>query len=299
MKRLKQSIENFTRDKSNVYIIPTRKGLRFIFINFSLFIIAMAYTNNMALLISFLSFAYFVIQMLEIHKIINTTYIKKIEVENNYYSSDQHVKVKFKEGKFKGDSSLIQLTLECDPTNILANHFNSKNEDLTIFKLQHPKRGFHSCSRVKLHTKGKTGLFYVWRYHKSQLKFYTYPEKKYSSKQPVLSDQKLKLGTSEVEFHSHIPYVSGLNSKRIDWKVFARSEQLYWKKHIDHNSTTFEVNYSTLNGTKEDKLSFMSFLINKYYKDGKSWKLVLPNSVLPSSSGVGHHARSLEAISVF
>jgi hypothetical protein len=237
--------------------------------------------------------------MLEIHKVINTTIVTNISVSNNFYNSDQLARVKLNKDQSESLRKMIRLSIECQNENLSASFYKAHNNEISFYKINIPSRNHYSSVRVKLHTTGKTGLFYVWRYNKTKLDFFTYPEKKYTSKQKLHTNTKQKVGPSEVEFHSHIPYVSGLNSKRIDWKVYARSSQLFWKKHIDHHSTTFEINYSSLQGNKEEKLSSMSFLIEKYHKDSKSWKLILPNLVLTNNSGINHYARSLEAISVF
>jgi hypothetical protein len=87
-------------------------------------------------------------------------------------------------------------------------------------------------------------------------------------------------------------------AKRIDWKVFARTDNLYWKYHNDKQSKVYEVNYNSFQGGKEDILEKMSYLVDHYYHQGDEYKLILPTSTIPTNSGSAHYQSSMEAISV-
>ena len=299
IKFIKKKIQHFSQSKDNVYIIPSKKGFKYVFINFSLFIIAMAYTNNMALLISFIAFAYFILQMLETHKIIQELQIEEVKINNEYYGREHLAYIKLKKSIQSSFAKYVHFSFENSHNEIHAHFKKQLNESYTLFSVNIPKRGQYTTPRIKFFTTGTTGMFYVWRYYRKGLTFYSYPEKKYISKRNLHNDLNSKLGFNEVEFHTHIPYTQGMNSKRIDWKIYARSEMLFWKKHIDHHSTVYDVNYSHFQGNKEERLSYMSFLIDKYQKDSKQWRLTLPNKIIKSNSGAFHYSQSMEAISVY
>ena len=103
---------------------------------------------------------------------------------------------------------------------------------------------------------------------------------------------------SESEFKYHIPYQTGMTAKRIDWKVYARTDSLYWKKHLDHHAESIEINYQSLEGDHETRLEYMSFLVDKNFKEGNTWKLVLPQKILSFNKGHYHYQQSLEQLSV-
>ena len=112
-------------------------------------------------------------------------------------------------------------------------------------------------------------------------------------------DNNSKSQFSEAEFSHYLPYTQGLSSKRIDWKIYAKKDLLYWKKHIDYQDETISINFQHFDGDIEQKLQQMSYLIDKSFKNNQSWKLTLPTCVLPTSKGFSHYKNSLEVISEF
>ena len=87
MKKLKNKIETLTQKGKNVYIVPSRGGFKYIFINFTLFLISLSYANNMALLITFLMVAYLILQMLDVHRIILESLFENCLITDDFAES--------------------------------------------------------------------------------------------------------------------------------------------------------------------------------------------------------------------
>lgn len=253
----------------------------------------------MALLISFFAFSYFIVQMLETHKIINNTKINNIELTNNFLES--HHSVLIQSHSFPNDElkPYLEFNLEASRTIEGATFHKSLGAHIHSFKLSPKRRGHYQIKRVRFFTKGKSQLFYVWRYFPIERDFYIYPEKKHTSLQSYTQVDSKRIGANEVEFHSHWPYNSGQNAKKIDWKVFARTDQLYLKKYVDQHRTSVEINFNNFKDDKELALSKMCYLITKCHKESRPWSLRLPNQKIRSSSGQRHYHKSLEAISEY
>lgn len=295
-------IDFYSEKRKKVYIVPTKLGLKFVGCNFFIFLMALSYSNNMALIVAFIMVSYLIINMLETHKIIQETKITQAQIKSFFLSHPACLNIGFEKEISPEASRLLEIKLQrYDGENLIelaTDKGCEKTESSNRFRLLNIKRGHYRFNSLKLYTYGHSGLFYVWRYFPIHTDFYIYPAKKFTAQlKQGLSEQK-QIDYSESEFKFHIPYQNGMSSKRIDWKVFARTDSLYWKKHIDHGQEAIEINYFSLPGEHEEKLEYMAYLIDKHFKEGNSWKLVLPQKVLNFSKGGYHHQYSLEQISV-
>lgn len=299
---MKKRFEKYTKKSQNVYIIPSKDGLRFIFINFFLFLISIAYTNNMALLVTFIMVTFFILQMFSTHRIINSIQFDHLEIENQFLNIQHETHLRFKAAlplEYAGQIKASLLQVPQKSQDIEGEFSGQYNENTVLFKFNFLKRGHYKINKIKLYTFGPSKLFYVWRYFPLKEEVFIYPKKRFVERTSKVEDESSPNYASEQEFSHHIRYSPGMPSKRIDWKVFARSDNLYWKKHSDKQSRVFEINYSHFKGNRELVLEKMSYLIDHHFHQGDEFKVSLPNLVLPTSSGNAHYQNSMEAISVF
>ena len=288
--------EKKTKNKEQIYIIPTKSGMKFLFINFLLFLIALSFANNMALIVSFIMISFFIIQMLETHKIIQEIRFESLQIKDQYahkassvycYFLPPHLLLRY-----------IQLELPCKQKKISTKFKISPDNKQNIYQFSDLPRGKYDLERIKLFTTGHTSLFYVWTYKSCEEKFYIYPRIK-EKEQKLLASKIEDTFSGELEFKAHKKYFEGQDAQRIDWNLFAKIDQLYKKEYIFEDEKTIELNYNKLNGDKEQKLMVLSYLIKIVFQEKKSWRLVLPSIVLEEAQGRGHFKKSMEAISVF
>jgi uncharacterized protein (DUF58 family) len=88
-----------------------------------------------------------------------------------------------------------------------------------------------------------------------------------------------------------------MSAKRIDWNIFAKSEQLYWKKHIGSNNLDIVIDIDALVGEFEDKLSHAAYIIDYLFKNNIKWSLKYRGKSSESNSGIEHHKYCLELLS--
>ena len=299
MKKLKNKIETLTQKGKNVYIVPSRGGFKYIFINFTLFLISLSYANNMALLITFLMVAYLILQMLDVHRIILESLFENCLITDDFAESQNTGLIHFKNQLPQNFRHIkMELILE-DKSKVETEVIKKINETTLQFKILSELRGAYTISKIKIYTRGGSNLFYVWRYFDFKSVYYIYPKKSYSHFESKNSNDPALFNLTEEEFSHHTPYVKGQNANRIDWKVFARKDQLYWKKHIDYSSKTISISFTNQKGSVEEKLQNMSFLIEKHFKAGNSWKIVLPTKSIAANKGIKHYKESMESISEF
>lgn len=299
--KIKQRVLNYSYKKNNVYIIPSRMGFRFLVINFALFIISMVYTNNLALLITFFMVTYFILQMFNSHKIINDLKLHKVDLSNDFSNANHTLITKFTEYQNEETLDLIHCNLVWNQGQQLkAKNEACLSQKALKLKLLPLTRGRYDLDYIKFYTLGVSRLFYVWRYFPLKQNLYIYPEKeKAHSINSSHTFDKGERSLSEQEFQEYIRYTPSLPSKRIDWKIFAKSAQLYAKKYEIYKAQDLEINYSLIDGDTEQRLKKMSYLINEAYLKDLTYKVVLINSTLKSNNGYDHYKESMERISEF
>ena len=108
--------EQKTFHKKKIYILPTKSGMKYLFLNFLLFLIALSFANNMALIITFVMVSFFIIQMLETHKIIQDIEFDSLEISDQYSDKISNVHCHYKNDNLLLSS--IQLELHCQERKI-------------------------------------------------------------------------------------------------------------------------------------------------------------------------------------
>ena len=250
----------------------------------------------MALLITFLMSMFFILQMFTTHRIIHSISFGGLQLNNQFLHLPYYSSCQFQKFIPENLKKYISLELQSEKGNLTGSFFKSYGNN-NKFKLEITKRGHYPIKRIKFYTLGPGKLFYVWRYFTWEADLYIYPEKLPTHNQKLAQTKSKNPKFNESEFTHHIRYQKGLSVNRIDWKVFARTDQLYWKKFIDFDQTTYEVNYSDFNDQKEVNLKYMSYLIDKYYLENKTFRVVLPNRVIPPGKGPKHYHSAMEQIS--
>jgi uncharacterized protein (DUF58 family) len=260
-----------TQNGKNIYIVTTSFGLVFVGITFSIFLIALTYTNNVTLIIAFWLLTVFLIQMLKTHKEIKRLNILEFKINNSY-----------------ADEILSQSTvLSLKPLTSQMKILVSKDyRDLeTSNKIT---RGVYNITRLRIENLGNFSLFYCWKFYQTQKELVIYPKRVVYNIEALLSESQTKSQTSDDEFGLHIPYEQSLSAKRINWRIYAKNQQLYWKKFESQNYTPQELSLNSVQGELEIKIQKLAFLIAFYNKSNIPWSLNLPALKIPTSKGTEH-----------
>lgn len=283
--KLIDTIEKQIVKNSKIYIIPTKQGFLYIGINFALFLIGLTYANNFTLLISFILFIFVLMCMFHTHQI--------MEQLNN-------PQIQYRRGNSKTFRLMIKDLNELISVRYYFNRkkyidFN-RTMNKSIFKPIGMKRGLYKNQKFQFYTKGLYNLFFVWTYKEQRQDLFIYPTPLFFEEKNLASEQ-LYQPTGHDEFSHHNPYRKGENSKRIDWKVFARTKSLYSKKYTHENPIGLKIDYHKIPGNHEEKLSRMAFSVESTKIENNKFELILPNTSLSLDKGESHRIKSLEALS--
>lgn len=290
-KGLYRFIDSLTAKKNKIYIIPTKLGFVFTGIMFTLFLIGLSYGNNLTLSVAFILFTYFVLQMLSTHKNLNLLNFDQVSISNNFANQLLAITA-------QNSNDIINDSYELEIRKKIKSKLIVENDNQLKGHINY-HRGHYKGNRIKLSNTGSSGLFYAWKFSEIHYEFYIYPtpqaldnKKDYE----ILHDEQ---SSEEEEFAFHRPYSTGLSSKRIDWKVYAKSDQLYWKKFVGEVRGELKIDYLKMLGDLETRLSHLTFLLQNAYLHNLKWTLTLPNEEFKNCSGYQDFNNCLKALARF
>ncbi|MBC77796.1 MAG: hypothetical protein CME64_17455 [Halobacteriovoraceae bacterium] len=264
------------KEKETPYILPTMPGLIFIGVFFTLFLMGLVYGNNLTLLLAFCMFAFLLGVMFKTHDLVKRYTSIDVRFDDSYLPQAKT--------NLQGPFSM---ELQTDKGTIEG---HSSTGSFSLKGL----RGRYKVNTIKLHTSGDWGLFRVWRYVKVNKELYIYPR-------PLAVEQdffkEISQEGAEI-FNQHKRYERGHPSKRIDWKVFAKKDELLIKEFNENRPESFEINDIRFKGDFEETLSKMAWLVNKAHLEGLKWELSLKSGAyLRPGKGHSHFKRSMEILS--
>ena len=227
--------------------------------------------------------------MLNTHKILAKFEWDQLKINSNHSDEGLDLSLRSNAQDIQQINILVDLgddkVLAQKPT-VLSNQYQTK------FNLP---RGSYNIKKIRFFTLGESSLFYVWKNIVFKQKIYSYPNKKYFNLRELNHFNTSFI--NEEEFSHHIKYSGQLPAKRIDWKVFAKKDELYWKKHQGENNEVLKLSYKYFNDSLENNLSYLSYLCYEAYKNNYLFSLETHNEFIKENRGPDHLKACLEKLS--
>lgn len=228
------------------YIIPSRFGIYFGLGILVLLLLAFTYANQLIYLIAFFYASFLFIVM---HLTNNN--IKYLKIENYYipaFFADQKGKIfiTIKNEHLKFSSRFIELRLDDSKVKKEIKLIKPLESILVTIDFEEKQRGLFPYSSLKIATKFPFEIFFSWKKLNWKLNYFVYPTREGELALPSLPKDKsnekaieniTSRSQNEGNFYMHKEYALSDNSKRIDWKVFARKNKLYVKVFDEDNTS--------------------------------------------------------------
>lgn len=298
-RQLKEKFNNLQRE-DKVYIIPTKNGLKYIFFNFSLFLIALTYSNNMSLLICFMMFSYLIFEMLRTHQLIGQLKVQSMNIDSAQFSNDkQTISFNLQNNTYGLTEANIKCALIENKQRRIESRCISINKTHITFQFRNQERGKYNISKIQISNIASLDLFFVWKRFNRNSTIYVYPEKTAPTKDEMSSREYTLFNPIDREYHTSMPYYKGASAKFIDWKKYAKTDHLKVKVYKEVTNEIVTLDYLDFNGTKEIRLKKICYLLCKLNINNVPVKLVLESKIIPPSLGPKHRQSCLEALSEF
>ncbi|XOV77835.1 MAG: DUF58 domain-containing protein [Aestuariibacter sp.] len=299
----------FKMDMSNIFIFPSKFGIWFLLLSFTLFILGSNYRNNLMLLLSFFlvslflvtlmsSFANFARLKVQLGRI-NPVFageqiLVPLWLSNNANSADSN---ELPEGKlhFRFWQQAIQTSI--DPA--------SHNNPVTM--LLEPKvRGLHDIPRVTIEAYYPLGLYRCWTHLRFSAKAVVYPKPIPCDIRTLTSDSEGQDGSSSKsmtgidDFDSLKNYVQGEPLHRIAWKQVAKGRGMVSKQFSGESPDIHWISPALFEQDKtETVLGKLCHLVLTLSSQQQYFGLTIGGMRIEPGTGEHHKEQCLYALATF
>lgn len=308
--RIRPSID-FLRDKiermGRIYIFPTKAGLYFLSFTFTLFLFSLIYGHSMAFTSTFLFISLFM--MTAVVTNYNLYQVRIVGVKQADWAQageDIPIFVKLKSVK---DCLNLKIRSESSTRGqkYSSKPFDLRHNELLSTTLYCPPlgRGVHTLNKLTLSTDYPAMLFQSWMSLKCDTQLVVLPrpmdkQRKYEvinrGEEQELFGENRRLNADE--FYEHHLYHDRDSWKQIDWKVYARREELYkkvYESEDDRGLAYFD--FDKIEGLdKESALSQFYFWIKEAVDSGQPFIGKLSDHVISWRPIEGKDSKALKKL---
>lgn len=284
-----------TLHRRRVYILPTRLGWTFAAMIVALLIGSLNYETSLGFAATFFLVGVGVTGMIRTYRNLQ----------------DLHLRFAPAAPVFAGEPARFPISLEAvDATrwglrvqagSPLAPGPGDPRRNHIVIPTQH--RGRLLLPRFTVETNWPLALFRVWSWVRPGIGTIVYPRAVDHGRQPaeqhVAGERGRPTRTDDEDFSGLREYHPGDPVRRIAWKAFARSGDLYTKTFEAERAGDWWFDWDSLAGlAPEQRLEQLTRWVIDAHERGDRWGLHLPGHTLAADSGAEHRACCLEALAL-
>lgn len=283
----------------NVFILPSKFGVGFIFFLVLLFLLGTNYQNNLIIFLSYLMTSLFITAML--YSFLNISGVA-ITAQGHYRG-------------MAGDDITIPITVETKRKRYAYQcHFEQSSRvfsgDIVEPQVIHlpvtfEQRGCYSLSRLTISSVYNFGLFYCWSKLKFDIGILVYPRPltcEMATSLVVDDGANINANNSVMrsngdEYFELKPYQQGEPLTHVAWKQAAKTG--VWLTRNTHQLASNEVMLSLRDMPSVDieiKLRQLCYLVFKCHENDKEYGVALDDRIIQPDKGQQHLAACLTAL---
>lgn len=296
-------VRRVTLDRHRIFIFPGRRGITFAVVLLLLFIGGINYANNQVLLLCFLLASLLHTAILHTYRNLSGLRFEAGRAHGGFAGEavDLEVVLTGAPGRAHrgillrwGDAAEIRVDIEPGRPEVLR------------FSLPVRQRGRFVPPRIVVRSFYPLGLVRAWSYVTLDMEAIVWPK-------PVADDlPQADEGTEEVaeqegrrprgtdEFDGLVRYRPGDAQTRIEWRVYARTDELFTKHFTAPGRSRLWLDYMAWRGHDvEARLSRLTWWAIELERREQPYGLVLPGARIEPAHGETHHQQVLRALALF
>ncbi|MFN4319533.1 MAG: DUF58 domain-containing protein [Aquificaceae bacterium] len=165
-------------------------------------------------------------------------------------------------------------------------------------------RGLYKSIEVEISSSFPVGLFERFYSLKVPLSLVVFPKPLATNEKSLHSLGKEKNTLSQ---HSKVRGCEELEDirkytnepiKLIHWKLSAKTGELYVKGMVEEASPPIMLSLNSVDGSLEERISKLTYLIVKFISQGRAVGLELPHTTIEASTGIAHKRRLLTELAL-
>lgn len=282
--------------------MPTRHGLLFTGMLGVMFLVSLNNNNNLALLLTFLLAAMFVISLIYTHSNLLGLHILSISGKPVFAGEKLKLNCTF------FSSSLVRPLLSIQIQNqekTLTTIDENKNVPVECLA-EAEQRGVFKPEVLIVETEFPFSFFRSWTYIKTDIECLVYPRPIRSEftgsclDENARSDNGGESSKGNEDFHSLRGYQAGDPLRQIYWKGYSRGGGLHSKTYSGGNAEVLLFDFAEIPEQDiERRLSILSYLVQKAGHENQRFAVSLYGTTIGPSSGEAHVQACLRALALY
>jgi len=290
-----------TLTKDRIYIVPTKAGLVFSVLLFTLLIGSINYEKSLGFILTFLLVGIANVCLLATWRNLAGLQLKRLNSTAVFSGEDIIFNVQLINPQFIHRYSLAisHQGTEYDVVDCVAN-----SNQLMQFKFKSNKRGLIKPGRFNIYTEFPTGLFIAWTQIDLNMSCIVYPRPDKNTislfSHNVKSGEQDLAGQGSDNFSHLRKYQQGDNIKQISWKAVAKNDVLYTKEFNGAGLETRWIDWFDIKAKDDEhRLSIMAAYIINAEKNQQLYGLKLPDKNISPDVGSKHYHKCLTALAMY
>jgi uncharacterized protein (DUF58 family) len=290
-----------TLQRRRLYILPTRTGIAFGALLFTMLIAGLNYANSLALLVTFLLTGVALVAMHACHRNLLGLGVLELSSQDCFAGESAAVQLSLANSCAQARVGLELQTEGQPPVTCTA---PANGTALVTLRLATPRRGVIPIGRLRIMTTWPFGLFRAWTWLHVAHDLTVYPRP--AGHRPLPQGAGARSGAAPREsgeadeWATLRPFRDGDSPRQVAWKAYARGAPLLVKEYTASGSTERRFEFAALADLDtEQRLSQLARWIVKSAADGERFGLVLPRQLFELDQGQVHRQRCLRALALF
>jgi len=288
-------------EHQRIYILPTRRGLAYLFSLLIMLIAAVNYALSLGYGLCFLLTGLFAASLLHTYRNVAGITCNHITGDDTFAGESAHFKIKMhNHSKLDRIGLMIKSTDASDVVDVKSN-----DSAAALLLKATSARGTRKLGRLTITSTYPLGLWRCWCYVHSDTSVIVYPKPESSPPplpaQSVESSGEQKLKSNQGDIAGLRDYNAGDAISSIAWKAAARGQGLFVKTFDDENSggeTHFDLSTTGVHDV-EQQLSRLTAWVLKAEKAQVQYSFEIAGTRLPPGNGPQHRKTALIALATY
>jgi len=288
-------------EHQRIYILPTRRGLAFLFSLLIMLIASVNYALSLGYALCFLLTGLFAASLLHTYRNVAGISFNQIKTTNVYAGEKVNFIISMQN---ETELDRIGVTVKATDASDLADVDAHGTASVNIVKAT-TKRGVRKLGRVTVTSTYPLGLWRTWCYIHNGAQAVVYPKPEKSPPplpaQSIDADGESAHKSNQGEIAGLREYNPGDALSSIAWKAAARGQGLYVKRFEEENSggqTHLSLSSTGLTET-EQQVSRLSAWIQSSERTQTEYSFDIPGTHLDVGTGPKHRERALIALATY
>ncbi|MBA6379123.1 MULTISPECIES: DUF58 domain-containing protein [unclassified Colwellia] len=286
----------------NIFIMPSRFGVVYLFFVVLLFLLATNYQNNVIMLLSYLMASVFITTMMHSFFNLSGLAISADKTALGYANQNIHFPI-----KISSANKRLAINFCFDDQAVLHLPQSEPGEQTVYVCCSYTNRGVYTPGRLKVSSEYSLGLFITWTRIDFDQQCIVYPQAMSLSyrqsdfgdaEQENVFSQSSKPGVDD--FYELKAYLPGEPLSRLAWKQFARGQGRLTKHYHQQQGTRCWLKLNDMpNHGLEKQLAYLCFLVSEYHRSEQVFGLDLVVEKIQPSQGEFHFKECLMALAIY